>query len=217
MKAMAFASRSGGLKIVAVMFLLAVASSLSAYAYHLYNLFKDAQRHIPQPQIDRLLKDFRQFHSRNHRFPRNFVEIDTEIWRTNPKPDYGVEGRQARTKNYYYFYTIVNARQFALWAVPTGPRREDGYAYFLVVTKEWFRIWRGKAIDESVVPILQAIPSRDELSKLGLNELLKYDTTPKHLLTLSRPINTETGWLEIKYRSLKIRFIAEFVAQSLHI
>jgi hypothetical protein len=163
-------SGSHRLKIVAVMFFLAVASSLGSYAYHLYGLIQGAKRHLPQLQIERLIKDFRRFYLINNRFPQNFVEINDKIWRTNPKPDYGIGGEQARTKNYYYFYTSVNARQFTLWAVPTGPRRTDVDTYFVVATKEWIRIWRGKAIEELAISTLPSVPTENELSNLGLSE-----------------------------------------------
>jgi hypothetical protein len=164
------ASGSVRLKIVSVMLVLAVASSLGAYTYHLYILFRDAQLNIPQPQVERLIRDLRAFHSKTKRFPRNFVEINAEIWHTVPTPSYGSDGRQARTKNYYYFYTMVNDRQFTLWAVPTGPRRDGASTFFLVATADWTRIWQGKALDESAVSSLPSIPSENGLANLHLIE-----------------------------------------------
>jgi hypothetical protein len=102
---------------------LAAVAICGFYGWYLYALFQDAQLNMPQPQIERLTRDMYQFHSRTGRFPKNFNEINDLIWHTRSKPDYGVDGRHALVKNYRYFYTRVNDRQCAIWAIPLGPQR----------------------------------------------------------------------------------------------
>src|SRR5262245_35450179 len=164
----------GKLKIVGVMLALAVLVSCGSYAYHVYSLFRDAERNMPQPQIERLVKDFRLFHSRTKRFPRNFTEINDYLWHTRPTPDYGAEGRQARVKNYYYFYTRVSDERCAIWAIPLGPQRDYAYSFFLVISPEWTRQWGGKALEEGRISSLPAIPTPDDLVKL---RMVEYSTT----------------------------------------
>ena len=89
-------SRFGKLKIAHAIFALALMASIGGYGWHLYSLFRDAQVHMPQPQIERLVKDLRLFHSRTKRFPKTFIEINDHIWRTRPTPNYGAEGRCVR-------------------------------------------------------------------------------------------------------------------------
>jgi hypothetical protein len=152
------------------MLVLAVLASCGSYAYHVYSLFRDAQRNMPQPKIDKLMKDFRLFHSRTKRLPRNFAEINDYLWHTRPMPDYGAEGRQARVKNYYYFYTRVNDERCAIWAVPLGPQRGYVSSFFVVISPEWTRKWEGKALEDGLITRLPAIPTLDGLAKLRMIE-----------------------------------------------
>ncbi len=164
-------SRFGKLKIAHSIFALALLASTGGYGWRLYSLFRDAQVNMPQPQIEKLVKDLRLFHSDAKRFPRNFSEINDLIWRTRPTPNYGAEGRQARAKYYYYFYTRVNDGQCAIWAIPLGSRRQDASAFFLVLTSDWLRVWKGEALEEAVIPAIPAIPSTNELANLRMREI----------------------------------------------
>jgi hypothetical protein len=163
-------NRFGKLKVAHATFALAMLAGVGGYGWHLYSLFRNAQVNLPQPQIEKLVKDMRLFHSRVKRFPRNFSEINDLIWHTRPMPDYGPEGRQARTRNYYYYYTRVDEQTCAIWALPIGPRRQDGASFFLVLTPGWQRTWRGKAIEEGAISSLPAIPQPDRLAELMMRE-----------------------------------------------
>src|SRR5262249_45203968 len=88
--------------------LITIAAGVGSYSYHLYMLLQDSQHNKPQPQVERLVKDLRLFQAQAHHYPKNFIEINQLIWRANPTPDYGKESRQARTKNYYYYYTKIS-------------------------------------------------------------------------------------------------------------
>lgn len=126
---------------------------------------------MPQPQLEKLVNDLRLYHARIHEFPASFSEINALVWHTRPAPDYGREGRQARVKHYYYFYTRVNERTCAVWALPMGPRRQDAAAFFIVLTPEWLRGWRGPALEDEVIHKLPAIPPPAQLAALRLQEL----------------------------------------------
>lgn len=160
----------GKLKASHLLIALSVVAVLGGYGWHLYALFRDSQVNMPQPQIEKLTRDLRLFHSRTRRFPASFNEINELLWRTRPTPDYGAEGRQARTKNYYYFYTRVKDDQCAIWAIPLGPRRQYAASFFAVVTPGWKRLWQGKALDEATIVKLPAIPDPQELSNLQFQE-----------------------------------------------
>jgi hypothetical protein len=86
---------------------LAAVAICGFYGWYLYTLFRDVQMNMPQSQIEKLARDLRLYHSRTRRFPKNFSEINDLIWHTRPKLDYGADGKQARVKNYRYFYTRV--------------------------------------------------------------------------------------------------------------
>jgi hypothetical protein len=162
-----------GFKKISIAYLILASAAIAyvgSYGWQVYAVYRDAQSNMPKPQVEKLIKDFRLFHSKTKRFPANFTDVNNLIWHTRPVPDYGANGRQARTKNYYYFYTRVNDGLCTVWAIPLGPRREYGSTFFLVISTDWVRSWQGKAIDESLIAKLPAIPSPDELIRLELQE-----------------------------------------------
>jgi hypothetical protein len=159
------------LKITWLMLALAGMLAVGSYGWHVYSLFRDWQMNMPQPQLEKLTSDLRLYHTRTGRFPATFTEINELLWRTKPSPDYGSDGRQARTKNYYYFYTRVNEQTCAIWALPTGPRRQYASSFFIVLAPEWLRSWKGKAIEDDVINRLPAIPKPDQLAALMMQEM----------------------------------------------
>jgi hypothetical protein len=150
--------------------LITIAAGAGGYGYHLYRLAQDSQVNKPQPQVERLVKDFRLFQSRTNRFPKNFIEINQLIWRTTPVPDYGNEGRQSRTKNYYYYYTKVSDEACAFWALPVGPQRHYAPSFFIVLSPGWMRAWRGEAMSDEEIARIPAIPSPTVLADLKMQE-----------------------------------------------
>ncbi|HMY76140.1 MAG TPA: hypothetical protein PLQ88_30250 [Blastocatellia bacterium] len=159
------------LKITWLMLALAGMLAVGSYGWHVYSLFRDWQMNMPQPQFEKLTNDLRLYHTRTGQFPAVFTEINELLWHTKPAPDYGSDGRQARTKNYYYFYTRVNEQTCAIWALPTGPRRQYASSFFIVLTPEWLRSWKGKAIEDDVINRLPAIPKPDQLAALMMQEM----------------------------------------------
>ncbi len=160
-------------KLKATYLILAICAILAvgSYGWHVYTLFRDWQINMPQPQIEKLTKDLRIYQAKTGHFPSTFVEINNRIWHTKPAPDYGDNGRQTRTKNYYYFYTRVNDHTCAIWALPTGPQRHYASSFFLVLSTEWLRSWKGKALDDEIISDLPSIPSPDKLAKMEMQEL----------------------------------------------
>jgi len=150
--------------------LITIAVGAGGYGYHLYRLARDSQVNKPQPQVERLVKDLRLFQSRTNRFPRNFIEINQLIWRAAPAPDYGTDGRQARTKNYYYYYTKVNDETCAFWALPVGPQRHYAPSFFVVLSPGWMRAWKGRAMSDEEIARIPAIPSPTVLADLKMGE-----------------------------------------------
>ncbi|MGE0133129.1 MAG: hypothetical protein AB7U82_34055 [Blastocatellales bacterium] len=159
---------------------ITVSVGAASYVYHIYKLFQDSQINKPQPQVERLVKDLRGFHAQRHGFPNNFVEINQLIWRTTPAPDYGVEGRQARTKNYYYYYTKISDDACVFWALPLGPRRDYAASYFVVLSPEWMRAWKGQAMSDEQIAQIPAIPPPAVLAELKMLE------TPSRIFNASK-------------------------------
>jgi hypothetical protein len=151
--------------------LLSVIAGLSSYGWYIYTLVRDAQAYKPQPQIERLLKDLLTYHQQTKQFPRNFDDINQRLWHTTPPPDYGKDRREARTKNYYYWYTYVNPDTCVFWALPTGQQRQYAAAFFIVLAPGWVRAWKGKARSDEEINYLPAIPSSQALAEMQMQEL----------------------------------------------
>ena len=166
-------NRAGGGKLRIIYFVAAasVIFGLGSYGYHLYSLFRDLQTNKPQPQVERLARDLRRFHAETHRFPTNFIEINQRLWHTKPQPDYGSDGRRAWTKNYFYLYTKVNDETCAFWALPFGPQRQYGSSFFVVVSSDWMRVWKGEAMDDEAITRVPAIPPPAVLAEFKMQEI----------------------------------------------
>lgn len=158
-------------RLTYIVTLLSVIAGLGSYGWYIYTLVRDAQPHKPQPQIEKLLRDLRAYHTNTKQFPHNFAEINQRFWHTTPPPDYGKDGREARTKNYYYRYTKVNADTCAFWALPTGPQRQYAATFFIVLSPGWARAWKGKACSDEEIAQLPAIPAPWMLVEMNMQEL----------------------------------------------
>jgi hypothetical protein len=163
-------NRFNKLRLSYIFALITVAAGAGGYGYHLYRLARDSQINKPQPQVERLVKDLRLFQSRTNHFPKNFIEINQLIWRTTPAPDYGSDGRQARANNYYYYYTKATDETCAFWALPVGPQRHYAPSFFVVMSPDWMRSWKGQAMSDEEITRVPAIPSPASLSELKMQE-----------------------------------------------
>ena len=162
--------RLSKLRIAFVFALVTIVAGAGSYGYHLYRLAQDLQINKPQPQIERLARDLRQFHAETRRFPANFIEINQRLWQTKPEPDYGGDGRRAWTKNYFYFYTKVNDETCAFWALPIGPQRQYASSFFIVLSPAWMRAWKGGAISDEEIAKAPAIPFPATLAEFKMQE-----------------------------------------------
>lgn len=159
------------LKVTYLLLGFAAVAAISGYGWHVYSLFRDWQFNTPQSQVERLIRDLRRYQAQTNHFPTSFTEINELLWQTQPKPDYGVDGRQARVKHYYYYYTRVEQQKCVLWALPLGPQRQYAASFFVVITPNWMRGWKGKALADDVIGKVPAIPSPGDLATLSMREI----------------------------------------------
>ena len=164
-------NRFGKLRLSYIFALITITVGVGSYGYHLYKLLQDSRLNKPQPQIERLVKDLRLFQAQAHHYPMNFIEINQLIWRVKPTPDYGNESRQARAKNYYYYYTKVSDGTCVFWALPIGPQRHYAPSFFVVLSPGWMRTWKGRAMNDEEIARVPAIPSPTSLAELKMQEL----------------------------------------------
>jgi hypothetical protein len=132
----------------------------------------DRQRaaEIPANAADTMMRDLLSFHRKRGGFPNDLKELEGVVWEKKVDRSYSLDDRGLMHRNYYYLYTRISHHRFTLWAIPVGRQREEAATWFLVVTPELRRTWKGGALSSEDVERLSLDPSTNELSVLGLIE-----------------------------------------------
>ena len=152
--------------------LLAVAIVLTVVCY-VYSRWAEAQRQqelLPRLAADSMVKGLRQYQRQTGQFPPDFAELEQRIWKHTNVPDFGPAKRTLTVANYYYIYSKVDPLTCAVWAIPSGPRREEGSTHFLVIGPEVIRRWKGPALSKADIDKLEPVPTADVLNVLGMIE-----------------------------------------------
>jgi hypothetical protein len=117
-----------------------------------------------------MVKALRQFNKKIGRFPDNFAELEENVWKHKMPPDFGPSKSTLTVANYYYVYSRVEPEVCTIWAVPNGPKREEGSTLFMVVAPEVIRRWKGPALDKEEIGKITGTPGQEVLALLGLTE-----------------------------------------------
>jgi hypothetical protein len=72
--------------------------------------------------------------------------------------------------NYYYVYYAIDATACCLWAIPINKRREEGSTFFLALTPDAARKWKGAPLGLEEIKRLPPVPDPAQLAVLGLTE-----------------------------------------------
>jgi len=57
-----------------------------------------------------------------------------------------------------------------VWAIPSGPKREEGSTHFLVITPDLIRHWKGPALSKIDIDSIAPAPTTNLLITLGMTE-----------------------------------------------
>lgn len=152
--------------IVAVLALLIV---VAAYIYSLWSVDRQKQAEMPVEAVSMMMRDLLRFHEKRGGFPEDLQKLEGVVWERKNRL-LSAENRALNHRNYYYFYTQISPHQFTLWAIPTGKERDDVPTWFLVVSPEVCRRFKGAALPLEQVDRIESNPSLKELGVLGLIE-----------------------------------------------
>lgn len=152
--------------IVAVMALLIV---VVAYIYSLWTVDRKKSAEMPVEAVSMMMRDLLRFHEKRGGFPEDLQKLEGVVWERK-KRTFSAENRALNHRNYYYFYTQISHHQFTLWAIPTGSQREDAPTWFLVVSPDVCRRFKGAALPLEQIDRIKSNPSLKELGTLGLIE-----------------------------------------------
>jgi hypothetical protein len=147
-----------------------VVAAVGSYAYSLWIVSQQEKAMLPRPAVDHLVKALRTYHKRAGSFPQTLAELETKGGRQNRGRTFGEDGRSLTMANYYYIYHLVDARVCTLWAIPINKRSEEGSTFFLALSPEAVRRWKGAALALDEIKRLPAVPDPAQLALLGLTE-----------------------------------------------
>lgn len=157
------------LKISIILAPLALFLVIGAYVYSLWSVERKKANDMPVDAVSMIMRDLLRFHEKRGGFPETLKDLEGVIWEHKQR-DFSVDNRALNYRNYYYFYTRINYHHLTLWAIPTGKSREEAPTWFLVVTPEICRRWKGAALPLEQIEKIEPNPSNRELGIFGLIE-----------------------------------------------
>lgn len=143
-----------------------------AYIYSLWSVDRKKSLETPVEAASMMMRDLLRFHEKRGGFPADLQKLEGVVWERKNR-SFSAENRALNHRNYYYFYTQISHHQFTLWAIPTGSQREDAPTWFLVVSPDVCRRFKGAALPLEQIDRIEADPT---LKKLGVLGLIKQPT-----------------------------------------
>lgn len=162
------------IKLSLIVAALALVLVVVSYVYALWSVDRQKANDMPVEAVSMMMRDILRFHAKKGGFPEDLQPLEGVIWERKNRL-FSAENRALNHRNYYYFYTRISHHQFTLWAIPTGKEREEAPTWFLVVTPEICRRWKGTALPIEQLDRIQPNPSIKGLSVWGLIEQPKVD------------------------------------------
>jgi hypothetical protein len=160
-----------GLKISFILLGLVIVASIVCYVYYRWHSAQRYEALMPRLGADSLVKGLRQYQNKGGQFPDNLRALEERgVWKPDPNRDLGPTKTTLSYANYYYIYSKVTPLSCAVWAIPSGPRREEGSTHFLMVWPEVIRHWKGPALSKTDIEKLEPVPSADVLKIMGMTE-----------------------------------------------
>lgn len=157
------------IKLSLIVACLALLIVVAAYIYSLWSVDRKKQAEIPVESVSMMMRDLLRFHEKRGGFPEDLQKLEGVVWERKNRR-FSAENRALNHRNYYYFYTQISHHQFTLWAIPTGKEREDAPTWFLVVSPDVCRRFKGAALPLEQINKISSNPSLQVLGVLGLIE-----------------------------------------------
>lgn len=167
------------MKISLILLPLVAVVLIGAYVYSLWSDERRRSADVPVEAASMMMRDLLAFHGKRGSFPSDLKQLEGVVWEKKTDRDFSIENRALSHRHYLYLYTRVTAHDVTLWAIPTGPSRNDAATWFLNVTPDQCRRWKGAALPLDSVKGLVTAPSSAELGVLGLTEQPKMSLVRK--------------------------------------
>jgi hypothetical protein len=141
-----------------------------SFAYGTWAKTQREKEMVPRLAADSMVKSLRQFQRQTGQFPNDLSELEQRVWKHSKTPDFGPSKRTLSVANYYYVYAKTDDLTCTVWAIPSGPKREEGSTHFLVIAPEAIRRWKGPALSKIDIDRIAPDPTGDLLTMLGMTE-----------------------------------------------
>ena len=142
---------------------------LCAWGYSAFAADWKAKADVPQiDPILKIIKGLKQYQNVNATFPQTFNQVEASVWKHTAPPDYGAGGRSLVIKNYYYFYSFIDATRCTLWAIPLGAHASEASSYFLILTPTDREKFKGPPLDLKEASSISGTPTYTQLALLGM-------------------------------------------------
>lgn len=163
------------LKISLALFPLFAVVLIGAYVYSLWAGERRHSAEIPVEAASMMMRDLLAFYEKRGSFPNDLKQMEGVVWEKKADREFSVENRALNHRNYLYLYTRLTPYEFTLWALPTGPSRNEAATWFLSGSHDQCRRWKGAALPLDSVRQIVTSPSSAQLGILGLTEQTKID------------------------------------------
>ena len=142
-----------------------------SFAYGTWAKAEREKELVPRLGDESMVKALRQFQRQTGQFPDDFMELEQRgIWKHETVPDFGPNKRTLTHRNYYYVYGKSDPSTCTIWAIPSGPKREEASTLFLVVRRDVIHRWKGPALPKTDIDRIDTNPTGNLLNMLGMTE-----------------------------------------------
>jgi hypothetical protein len=142
-----------------------------SFAYGTWAKAEREKELVPRLGDESMVKALRRFQRQTGQFPDDFMELEKRgIWKHKTLPDFGPSKRTFTHLNYYYVYGKSDPSTCTIWAIPSGPKREEASTLFLVVRPDVIQRWKGPALTKTDIDRIDTSPTGDLLNMLGMTE-----------------------------------------------
>jgi hypothetical protein len=163
-------ARKQRIKVTFVLLPVCILIVIITYVYGAWARAESEKQLLPRLGAASMIRDLRKYQRKTGQFPGDFSELNEQIWKYKTVPDFGSTKRTLAHANYYYVYAKTDPLTCTIWAIPSGPKREEGSTHFLVVTPDVIRNWKGPALGKTDIDRISSAPTVDLLNMLGMTE-----------------------------------------------
>lgn len=158
------------LKISLVLTPIALLLLVGVYIYTLWSAERQKTTDIPVEAVGTMMRDLLKYHEKRGSFPEDLKQLEVVVWEKKESRIFSLKNRGLIHRNYFYLFTRLDPHRSTLWAIPIGELRDESPTWFLSITPERCRRWKGPAISYDSLSKLNIDPSSLELGILGLAE-----------------------------------------------